>query len=148
MTQSLRRYRALSANDRSLVLEAAITTIFVWLGLSTIRFTALQAALDRWVRAFALRPSRGGQDDVKRVGWSVAAVTRRVPFDSTCLIQSLAVDAMLRRRGVPCEIRVGVRPPGNGALTAHAWVEHDGEVIFGARSDLSEYRVLARQGAS
>ena len=148
MTQSFRRYRALSADDRSLVLEAAITTVFVRLGMSAIRFTALQGALDRWVRAFARRPSMGAHDEVKRVGWSVAAVTRRLPFDSTCLIQSLAVDAMLRRRGVPCEIRVGVRPPGGGALAAHAWVEHDGQIVFGARSDLSEYQVLARQGVS
>ena len=148
MTHSFRRFRSLNADDRSLVLEAAITTIFVRLGISTIRFTALRDALDRWARAFALPSSRGAREDVKRVGWSVAAVTRRLPFDSTCLIQSLAVDAMLRRRGVPCEIRVGVRPPGGATLTAHAWVEHDGEVVFGARADLSEYRVLARQGAS
>jgi hypothetical protein len=147
MMQTLRRYRALTADNRSLVLEAALATVMVRLGISAIQFTALQKTLDTGVRVFARERSNGITDEVKRVAWSVAAVTQRLPFRCTCLVQSLAVDAMLRRRGVSSEIRVGVRPPGSGTLVAHAWVEHHGEVVFGARGDLADYRALARRGA-
>lgn len=82
-----------------------------------------------------------------RVAWAVAAAARHVPFRTTCLVESLAADAMLRRRGVASEIRFGVRPPDGGTLAAHAWVEHNGAVVFGARSDLSEYAVLVQEDA-
>jgi hypothetical protein len=147
MMQSLRRYRALSADDRSLVREAAIAAVIVRLGISAMRFTALQKTLDRGVRVLMRAPSTSTADGVRRIAWSVAAVTRRLPFHSSCLVQSLAVDAMLRRRGVRSAIYLGVQPPGGGTLAAHAWVVHDGEVVFGARSDLAEYRVLVRQGS-
>lgn len=145
MLQSIRRYHALSGADRSCALEAAMVMIAVRLAFSALRFTVLRTALDRAVRAFQKRPSRVTSHDVGRVAWAVAAVTRRVPFRSTCLIESLTVDAMLRRRGMASEIRFGVLPPGGGALSAHAWVEHDGAVVFGARSDLTDYRVLVPQ---
>lgn len=141
--QSLRRYRALPADDRALVREAAIVLTLVRLGISTLRFSTLRDVLDRWIRVF---PRTGGDStvhDMRRVPWSVAAVTRRLPFRSTCLVESLAVDAMLRRRGIASEIRFGVRPPGGGALSAHAWVEHDGAIVFGARTDIAEYSVLS-----
>ena len=127
--------------------EAAIAAVIVRLGISAMRFTAFRRALDRGVRVLTRVPSTRTPDEVRRIAWSVAAVTRRLPFHSTCLVQSLAVDAMLRRRGVPSAICLGVQPPDGGALAAHAWVEHDGQVVFGARSDLAEYRVLVRQGA-
>ena len=124
-----------------------MATVVVRLGISAMRFTALRKTLDRCVRVLARASSAGTRDEVSRVVWSVDAVTRRLPFHSTCLVQSLTVDAMLRRRGVPSAICVGVQPPEGGALAAHAWVEHDGHVVFGARSDLAEYQVLVRQGA-
>ena len=147
MIESLHRYRALAAADRALVLEAAMLLAMVRLGIVGARVSALRHALDRWVRRSARMPSKAAPRDVSRVAWSVAAVSRRLPFRSTCLVESLAVDAMLRRRGVPCEIRFGVRPPEGGTLSAHAWVEHDGAVVFGARPDLSEYSVLVPQDA-
>jgi len=42
-----------------------------------------------------------------------------------CLPQSLALQALLRRQGLPCELKIGVRRAG-GELQAHAWVEHAG----------------------
>ena len=124
-----------------------MATLVVRVGMFALRFTVLRSTLDRGVRAFGRVPSTLTAGDVRRVGWSVAAVTRRLPFHSTCLVQSLAVDAMLRRRGAPSKLCVGVQPPSGGILTAHAWVEHDGQVVFGARTDPAEYRVLVRQGA-
>jgi hypothetical protein len=147
MMQSLRRYRALRVEDRSLVREAACAAVLIRLGISAMRFTAFRKTLDRAVRVLTRGPTAMTPDEIRRIAWSVGAVTQRLPFSSTCLVQSLAVDAMLRRRGVPSAICLGVQPPDGGTLAAHAWVEHDGQVVFGARSDLAEYRVLVRQGA-
>jgi len=147
MMESLHRYRALSAADRWLVIEAAMLLAVVRLGIAGVRFSVLRRALDRAARGVMRARSAATPRDVGRVAWSVAAVTRRLPFRSTCLVESLAVDAMLRRRSVASEIRFGVRPPGGGALSAHAWVEHRGAVVFGARPDMSDYAVLVPQDA-
>jgi hypothetical protein len=63
----------------------------------------------------------------------VQSVCRRVamagvfyPGRARCLEQSLALYVLLRRRGVPVQLRLGVQPyPFN----AHAWVELDGMAL-------------------
>ena len=74
-------------------------------------------------------------------------MARYLPFPTTCLTNSLVVDGMLRRRGYASEIRFGVRPPEGGALAAHAWVEHDGRVVFGETQDFGQYSVLSARDA-
>lgn len=144
--ESLLRYRALGAADRSLVVEAAILLAVARIGLAAVHFPVLRCALDRAVRIFG-HPGDQSVSPVPRLTWAVAAVARRRPFRSTCLVEALAVDAMLRRRGYASEIRFGVRPPGGGELAGHAWVEHDGRVVSGALGDLDEYSVLSARGA-
>lgn len=62
----------------------------------------------------------------------VDAVYRRLPFAPTCLTRSLVLTRVLRSRGVPCRLRVGVRKQ-DGRLEAHAWVECDGQPLAEAR---------------
>ncbi len=53
----------------------------------------------------------------------VAIAANHGPYRATCLRQSLALWWLLRRRGIPAELRIGVRKD-DGDLKAHAWVEH------------------------
>jgi Transglutaminase-like superfamily len=136
------RFRALNAADRRLIVEGAAWLVFVRIGLSVLPFLTLRRVLSR---AGAIRPAPGDRSPVpaQRVAWAVTSAARHLPFATTCLIESLAAQAMLRRRGVQCEVRVGVRPrQGRPALAAHAWVEHDGAVLLGQIDDLSEYAAL------
>lgn len=74
-----------------------------------------------------------------------AAVGRAARFTyprPTCLVRSIALARMLLRKGFPAEVRFGVRPPVDGVLAAHAWVEVDGRVV-GDRADIgSEFQPL------
>lgn len=47
------------------------------------------------------------------------------PFPASCLPRALILVRLLRRQGLPAELRVGVDKPG-GEFSAHAWVEHGG----------------------
>lgn len=143
MMQTLHRYRALGAADQSLVLEAALLLVAARLGIIGLRFSVLRRALSRGVRMMGSSPARTTAFPVARVGWAIAAAARRLPCRSSCLIESLAADAILRRRGYASEIRFGVRPPSRGELAAHAWVEHDGAVVIGAVHERPEYVVLS-----
>jgi SAM-dependent methyltransferase len=78
--------------------------------------------------------------------WAVGAVGSRLP-GTTCLVEALAADCMLRRRGYSPAVRIGVRR-GARIIDAHAWVELEGAIVTGTASDISEYVVLSSARAA
>jgi hypothetical protein len=97
--------------------------------------------------ALAQRPApRPGaaRDDPLRVARSVRRAGRLFPGGGNCLVQSLALDRMLRQRGHATELRIGVRRE-NGALAAHAWVEHHGRALLEA--GLEQFSTLSEAAA-
>jgi hypothetical protein len=58
---------------------------------------------------------------VVRLGLDRAA--RRLPWHSTCLMRALAGRVMLRRRGCPATVYLGVARGAGGEQGFHAWVE-------------------------
>ena len=135
------RFRALNAADRRLIVEGAAWLLGVRIGLSALPFLTLQRALSRL--SASVPHAADPLDEPQRVAWAITSAARHLPCSTTCLIESLAAHAMLRRRGVDCVVRFGVRPPrGRPALAAHAWIEHDGAVLLGRIDDLSEYAAL------
>lgn len=61
-----------------------------------------------------------------RTAHRVAVAGAFFPGRAVCLEQSLALYVLLRRRGVPAELRLGVVP---SPFYAHAWVEVDGAPV-------------------
>jgi hypothetical protein len=70
-------------------------------------------------------------DRAKAIGMVVAADAARLPWHPTCLRQALAVQRMLRRRGIPSRLHLGVTSATEGM--AHAWVSVDGRAVIGRR---------------
>jgi hypothetical protein len=64
----------------------------------------------------------------RRLGQPVRRTLDPLPWDSRCLMRSLVLLRMLARRGVVCELVIGVRP--GETLEAHAWIEHDGHPLL------------------
>jgi hypothetical protein len=143
MTATLTRFFALAAGDRRLVTEAAAR-----LALARFELRVRPATARRRLRdGSRSQPSADHPPDprVDRILWAVESVARRSK-STTCLIQALAADAMLRRRGFASRIRVGVKPRqvGTDALEAHAWIECDGGAArVGAPGDPAVYARLS-----
>ena len=141
--QSWRRFWSLTAADRIIVMEAGALMVFIRVFLKITPFLVIRRGLHAYARIARVRRSRRGDAEVARIAWGVPAAARHLPFRGTCLIESLAAEAMLVRRGVPCVLRLGVRPPEpHGVLHAHAWVESRGGVVAGAVDGLEDYAVL------
>jgi len=66
------------------------------------------------------RPSAAAQ--AESIARWVDAAYRRSPFRPTCLTRSLVLYRLLRARGLPCELQIGVRKE-DAQFEAHAWVE-------------------------
>lgn len=141
--KSWRRFRSLSAADRVIVAEAGALMMFIRLALPVVPFLFVRRALRAYARAAHGVTRASGEIDSARIAWAVAAAARHLPLRTTCLVESLAAEAMLLGRGVPCVLRLGVRPPQPArALDAHAWVECRGGVVAGAVDGLAKYAVL------
>lgn len=136
--QRWRRFRALEAGDRWLLVEAAVLIGLVQAGLATLPFARLRRALDR-VKAWRSRR----QQPRARISWAVSAAARLVP-GRTCLSDALAADVMLCRRGYPSTLHLGVKKRSDTAIPveAHAWVESEGSIVAGELATLDEYSLL------
>jgi hypothetical protein len=64
----------------------------------------------------------------RRLGQPVRRTLDPLPWDSRCLMRSLVLLRMLARRGVVCQLIIGVRP--GDKFEAHAWIEHDGHPLL------------------
>jgi hypothetical protein len=63
----------------------------------------------------------------------------------TCLRRSLALQWLLRRRGIDTELRFGVRRvAGDPGLEAHAWLERHGHPVSEPEALTGQFTQLAR----
>ena len=131
------RFRSLSPSDRALFLIALLTIASVRVGLWLTSFRRLHRSLARIARPTGSPDPTPGEVD--RIGWAVRSAARFVP-GATCLPQALAAEAILRRRGHPADLRLGVTR-GDDRVEAHAWVESYGRVIVGG-GDLDRFEPL------
>lgn len=77
--------------------------------------------------------------EAERVAAAVVHVNRRVlPYESRCLLESLAIWWLLRRRGIAADLVLGVRTI-MGPFEAHAWVEYKGRPLNDIPSVRSVY---------
>ena len=138
------RFASLDRSDRRLVLEVVALMPLVWAGLKLVRFATLRRGLETYGRSPMVGQLGSEAATIARVRWAITVVAARFP-GATCLVQALTADAILRRVGVTCTLRIGVRASGKATvpIEAHAWVDCKGLVAIGAIEDLSDFRVLA-----
>ena len=75
----------------------------------------------------------------RRVAWAIAAAARRAPWRTECLEQAVAAKAMLRRRGIPSTLYLGM---ARNPTAAHAWLRVGDLNVTGGR-DVAQYAVVA-----
>ena len=135
-----RKFIALPTSDQRLLLRAAL-----WLGLvrASLWVLPFQNLLDRLTSPGPGResspPALGAAD---RIGWAVLTASRYVPGARSCLPRALAAAVLLRRAGLPAQVRVGGAHGEDGSPEAHAWVECGGQVVIGG-SELERYTLIS-----
>ena len=96
----------------------------------------------RWLNRPATAPADAPADLIDPVAGAVAAVAYRFPlYRPSCLTRALVLHHLLLRRGIPAELRLGVSTAG-GQFAAHAWVEHDGQVLNDSPAVTRQYAPL------
>jgi len=131
----LRTFLALPGAERRAFFEAWAWT---WASLLALRALGLSRTLRLWTQA----PGARMAGPPPRAARWIRIAARYTPFANTCLVRSLALLGLLRRRGVPAELRVGVGRTGP-QLEAHAWVELDGAPVNDAADVAARYPPFA-----
>ena len=140
--QKLERWRALAGGERRLLVELALflPAIGTALRLFGVRRTCRLLGGSRQFAEGGIAVDEMAQATAKRLGRLVNIASRHGPYNATCLRHSLALWWLLRRRGLPAELHIGVGKE-EALVRAHAWVELGGLVVNDRPSIAGDYAV-------
>jgi hypothetical protein len=102
------------------------------------------------LRAGRIQPScdeRSIRMACDEVAFIIPRLAKRLPWRTDCLVQALAGQSMLTRRGLASEVLVGTAKHSDGTFEAHAWLSCRDATILGG--DISRFDpLLEKDGAS
>ena len=76
------------------------------------------------------------------IRWAIEAAAAAVPWRTVCLQKGLALQWMVRRRGIDGLLHYGLAKEESGELKAHVWVAVGENLVIGGEI-ASEYRSVA-----
>lgn len=78
----------------------------------------------------------------KQIGRAVVTMSYHTFWQSTCLVQAIAAQLMLKRRGISGTVYLGAIKDKENKLLAHAWIRCGSEILTGA-SGSKQFTVIA-----
>ena len=82
----------------------------------------------------SLRNSVFGPPDyiwIRRIGEAIKNASAVVPWQNDCLVQAIAADHLLRRRGLQPSFFLGVQVGSESDFFAHCWLDCCGDPVVG-----------------
>lgn len=126
-----------------LVLDAACTLVWFALFVRLMPFQRLSAKWGSQGQVARTDITTDQQQQAREIEWLIEALSRRMPFQATCLMQAATAKSMLKRRGVPSTVYIGVAPRRDDGrnVNAHAWLQC-GERIITGRAEARNFRAM------
>ena len=138
------RLGSLTRDDLRLAVGAYVSLLTTDVALRVLGYRRLLERIERAPAAATLSPRRLRRAR-RYAGWlDVAARRHFVP--ARCLHRSLALHAWLRAKGLPSELKIGVRKE-SGELRAHAWVVLGEHVVNDRQEAVAAFAPLAGSSA-
>lgn len=131
MPPRLEKLKGLAPEERSALMLLLLVLPTIGVLVHLLGFQRSRDLLERMTPLPADRKQTNAPvavDAAHRVARLVSIAARHGPYRATCLRRTLALWWLLRRRGVSTDLRIGVKKDA-GDLQAHAWVEHQGEIL-------------------
>ncbi len=139
------KFRALHLREKVMFVEAIIMLGFMRIALSRLSLKRLISPLkhqDNLKKTTPLNPKQ--ISTALSIGKMICLAANNTPWSSGCLAQSLTAHRMLKKRGIPGAIHIGVNKTGNRQVDfqAHAWSQCDEEIITG-HTDHNSFSVIS-----
>jgi hypothetical protein len=131
----IERFLELGAGKKQLVIEAIFSLLVAWAAVGLLPF---RLAFRMGVQPLGKKIG----DDICDLVWAVEAAGARVPWKAVCFQKGLALQSMLRRRGIDARLHYGVGFDPARSIRAHVWVSVDGDIVLGGK-EAPDFRLLA-----
>ena len=140
----IREFIALPVGDKARILVATILLNILSISISILPFSRVRGVLLRL--STILTRIVPGEPSPAHIARTVDIVDRCVLGDRTCLVRSLSTEMLLALYGYAPRHVIGVSQNSKGELTAHSWLEYEGEILIGEQDDISEFEELPPLG--
>ena len=131
------------AADKVLLAQAWVELMVVEMRLRTWPFPRVQQRAARMLRSPV--PGALSSSDwhaIRHYQRIVGLASRYHLFPMTCLRQTLTLQALLGKQGIPSDLRIGTRKE-EGQLRAHAWLEVTGRPLQNRSGEVERFTILA-----
>ncbi len=122
----------LSTTDKFIVLES-ISGLFVSRILILLPFRWIAPSLGKYMHETPNEQHDHQRQLVRNLGYYIRLTSWYLPWNCKCLVQALAVNRMLKKRGIQNTVYLGVAKDDEKELIAHAWVRSGDVFITGFR---------------
>ena len=122
-----------------LFFSAVLALLHAWIA---VRFLPFAQAIRSGSVPLPEQPAPRHDRTARELGWAVRAAARRLPLRTVCIHKGLALQRLLRRRGIDAVLHYGAAFDSGSALHAHVWVAADGLVLIG-EEEAAGFRSLA-----
>ena len=136
------RFARLPGDEKLLLLEAALLMAPARLAVLWLPFRMIAPLLGRQRCESPLEVAPRQELTAQRIGAAIATIGRHCFWRSTCLVQAVAAQLMLKRRGIPGTLYLGTARDTENNLLAHAWTRCGREILTGA-SGRERFTVVA-----
>lgn len=130
----------MEAADRRLLVEAVVLLGVARLAILLMPFSRVARRLGRHMGETPVTQPLEATELSRRVQRAVHLAAGNLPWESVCLPRAIVAKLMLRRRGVPSTLYLGVQREAK--MTAHAWVRA-GEVVVTGDAGREQYTVVS-----
>lgn len=120
------RWARLGRRRQALLAEALLA---VAVASAAIRLRAFKRAIR--MGSLRLTEQRAPGDISEDVRWAVEKAAGIAPWQAMCIQKGLALQWMLRRRGIDARLHYGIGHDEGGELQAHVWVAAGDRVVIG-----------------
>ena len=145
LAQRSRKFAQLPLREKFLLIEATTLLGLARLALWFVPFRRIVSLLGNMRAESSVELTSAQAARAKQIGWAVGTMSRHSLWKYTCLAQAVAAQAMLKRRGVPSTLYLGVAKDDEENFTAHAWVRSGRAILTGAPGH-DQYTVVAAFG--
>ena len=109
---------------------------------AAVRLRPFKRAIQMGSRPLSSEARRNGDELIRDVRWAVETAARIAPWQAVCIQKGIALQWMLRRRGIDARLHYGIGQDEAGELQAHVWVAAEDTVVIGG-ADADRFRRVA-----
>ena len=147
MAANIRKFFRLSLLDKQLFLEAFFLLAFFRAAIAIRPFQKITTTLQKQQAQEPQAPlSATCRESVIAISRGVQRAAIHTPWESACLVQSLAAHRMLKRRNLPGYFCLGVKkntdPRSTEVMKAHSWTRCGNITVTGAVG-IDEFTIVA-----